>query len=83
MLHIKLLNIQILNTKLNHRSLLDWPILQEKNILYKSFYQKNPKTEEYYEKQFKLCRNNISSLLRVTKDSYYKQYFKDSKKILG
>ena len=55
-----------------------------KNKLYKRFCkEKNPKTKEYYEKQFKSYRNHISSLLRETKDSYYKQYFEDNKKILG
>ena len=57
--------------------------IRNKNKLYKSFCkEKDPKTKEYYEKQFKSYRNHISSLLRKTKDSYYKQYFKDNKKNL-
>ena len=51
--------------------------------MYKSFCkEKDPKTKEYYEKQFKSYRNHVSSLLRKTKDSYYKQYFEDNKKNL-
>ena len=54
-----------------------------RNELYKSFCKwKDPKTKEYYEKQFKSYCNHISSLLRKTKDSYYKQYFEDNKKNL-
>ena len=57
--------------------------IRNKNKLYKRFCkEKNPKTKEYYEKQFKPYRNHISSLVRETKDSYYKQYFED-KKVLG
>ena len=55
--------------------------VRNKNKLYKRFFkEKDPKTKEYYEKQFKLCRNHISSLLRERKDSYYKQCFEDNKK---
>ena len=57
--------------------------IRNKNKLYKSFCkEKDPKTKEYYEKQFKSYRNHISSLLRETKDSYNKQYFDDIKKNL-
>ena len=57
--------------------------IRNKNELYKRFCEeKNPKTKEYYEKQFKSHRNHISSLLRETKDSYYKQYFEENKKNL-
>ena len=57
--------------------------IRNKNKLYKRFCkEKNPKTKEYYEKQFKSYRNHISSLLRETKDSYNKQYFEDNKKNL-
>ena len=57
--------------------------IRNKNKLYKSFCkEKDPKLKESYEKQFKSCRNHISSLLRKTKDSYYKQYFEDNKKNL-
>ena len=51
--------------------------------MYKSFCKgKDPKTKEYYEKQFKSHQNHVSSLLRKAKDSYYKQYFEDNKKNL-
>ena len=57
--------------------------IRNKNKLYKSFCkEKDPKTKEYYEKQFKSYRNHISLLLRETKDSYNKQYFDDIKKNL-
>ena len=76
MLHIKLSNIQKLDVKLNHGLANS---IRNKQKLYKSFYkEKDPITKEYYEKQFKSYRNNISSLLRKTKDSCYKQYFEDN-----
>ena len=54
-----------------------------KNKLYKSFCkEKDPHKKENYEKQFKTYRNLISTLLRETKESYYKQYFSDNKKNL-
>ena len=57
--------------------------IRNKNKLYKIFFkEKNRKTKEYYEKHFKSYRNHISSLLRETKDSYYKQYFEDNQKNL-
>ena len=57
--------------------------IRNKNKLYKNFCEeKDPKTKEYYEKQIKSYRNHISSLLRKTKDSYYKQYFEDNRKNL-
>ena len=52
-----------------------------KNKLYKSFCkEKDPHKKENYERQFKTYRNLISTLLRETKESYYKQYFSDNKK---
>ena len=58
--------------------------VRNKNKSYKRFCkQKNSKTKEYYDKQFKSYRNHVSSLLRETKDSHYKQCFEDNKKILG
>ena len=55
--------------------------IRNKHKLHKSFCkEKDPQTKEYYEKQFKSYCNHISSLLRKTKDSYYKQYFEDNKK---
>ena len=54
-----------------------------KNKLYKSFCkEKDPHKKENYERQFKTYRNLISTLLRETKESYYKQYFSDNKKNL-
>ena len=53
---------------------------RNKHKLYKSFCkEKDMKTKEYYEKQFKSYNNHISALLRKTKDSYYKQYVEDKK----
>ena len=53
--------------------------IRNKNKLYKSFCkEKDPKTKEYYEKQLRSYRNQVSSLLRKTKDSYYKQCFEDN-----
>ena len=57
--------------------------IRNKHKLSKSFYEeKDPKTKEHYEKQFKSYRNQISSLLRKTNDSYYNQCFEDNKKNL-
>ena len=57
--------------------------IRNNHKLYKSFCkERDPKTKEYYEKQFKSYRNHISSLLRKTKDSYYKQCMEDNKNIL-
>ena len=51
-----------------------------KNKLYKSFCkEKDPHKKENYERQFKTYCNPISTLLRETKESYYKQYFRDNK----
>ena len=57
--------------------------IRNKHKLHKSFCkEKDPKTKEYNEKQFKSYRNHISSLFRITKDSYYKQYSKDNQRNL-
>ena len=54
-----------------------------KKKLYKSFCkEKDPHKKENYERQFKTYRNLISTLLRETKESYYKRYFRDNKKTL-
>ena len=51
--------------------------------MYKSFCkEKDPKAKKCYEKKFKSYQNHVSSLLRKTKDSYYKQYFEDNRKQL-
>ena len=54
-----------------------------KNKLYKSFCrEKYPQKRKNYERQFKIYLNLISALLRETKKSYYKQYFRDNEKSL-
>ena len=54
-----------------------------KNKLYKSFCkEKGPHKKENHERQFKIYRNLISTPLRETKKSYYKQYLTDNKKNL-
>ena len=53
-----------------------------KNKLYKSYCKEKDAHKENYEKQFKTYHNLISTLLRETKKSYYKQYFSDNKKDL-
>ena len=51
-----------------------------KNKLSKSFCkEKDPDKKENYERQFKIYRDLISTLLRETKESCYKQYFRDNK----
>ena len=82
MLHIKLSNIQTRNENKPWITPGLANSIRNKHKLYKSFCkEKDPRTGEYYEKQFKSC-HNISSLLRKAKDSYYKQYFEDNKKNL-
>ena len=54
-----------------------------KNKLYKSFCkEKGPHKKENHERQFKIYRNLISTPLRETKESYYKQYLRDNKENL-
>ena len=51
-----------------------------KNKLCKSFCkEKDRHRKENYERQFKIYHNLISTPLRETKESYYKQYFSDKK----
>ena len=55
--------------------------LKGKSKIYKQFYkEKNPQQKEIYGKQFKTYRNHLTMLLRITKDEYYKTYFKENKK---
>ena len=84
MLLIKISNTQSLNLKLNHELHLDWPILLKSNKIYKSFCnEKDPHAQKkIFERQFKIYCNLILTLLRETKESYYKQYFRDNQKNL-
>ena len=84
MLLIKVSNTQSLNLKLNHGLHLDWPILLKSKKNYKSFCkEKDPhKKKENYERQFKIYCDLVPTLLRETKESYYKQYFRDNQKNL-
>ena len=57
--------------------------IQSKSKTYKkSCKEKNPQQREIYEKQFKTYRNHLTTLLRMTKDEYYKTHFKENKKYL-
>ena len=53
-----------------------------KKILQEFLQGKDPHKKENHERQFKTYHNLISTLLRETKESYYKQYFSDNKKNL-
>ena len=44
--------------------------------------EKNPQQKEIYGKQFKTYRNYLTTLLRISKDEYYKTHFKENKKKL-
>ena len=55
--------------------------IKSKNKIYKKFCEeKNPQQKEIYGKQFKTYRNHLTTLLRITKDEYYKTHFKENKK---
>ena len=55
--------------------------IKSKKETYKKHYkQKNPQQRETCEKQFKTYRNHLTTLLRITKDEYYKTHFKENKK---
>ena len=57
--------------------------IKHKNKIYKKFCkEKNPQQKDIYEKQFKTYRNHLTTLLRITKDKYYKNHFKENKKKL-
>ena len=57
--------------------------IKSKNKIYKKFCkEKNPQQKEFYGKQFKTYRNHLTTLLRITKDEYYKTHFKGNKKNL-
>ena len=56
---------------------------KSKNKIYKKFCkEKIPQKTEIYRKQFKTYRNHLTTLLRITKDEYYKTHFKGNKKNL-
>ena len=55
--------------------------IKSKNKIYKKICkEKNPQQKEIYERQFKTYRNNLTTLLRITKNEYYKTHFKENKK---
>ena len=57
--------------------------IKRKNKIYKKFCkEKNPQQIEIYGKQFKTYRNHLTTLLRITKDEYYKTHFQENKKDL-
>ena len=57
--------------------------IKSKNKIYKKFCkEKNPQQREIYGKQFKTYRNHLTTLLRITKDEYYKTHFQENKKDL-
>ena len=52
-----------------------------KNKIYKkNCKEKNPQQKGIYRKQFKTYRNHLTTLLRITKDGYCKNHFKENKK---
>ena len=56
--------------------------IKSKTKIYKKFCkEKNPQQKEICGKQFKIYRNHLTTLLRTTKDEYYKTHFKENKKI--
>ena len=56
--------------------------IKSKNKIYKKFCkEKNPQQREIYGKQFKTYRNHLTTLLRITKDEYYKTYFQENKRL--
>ena len=58
-------------------------IKSKNKIICKKFCkEKNPQKMEIYGKQFKTYRNHLTTLLRITKDEYYKTHFQENKKDL-
>ena len=56
--------------------------IKSKSTIYKKFCkEKNPQQKEIYRKQFKTYRNHLTTLLRITKDKYYKTHFKEKKNV--
>ena len=56
--------------------------IKSKNKIYKKFCkEKNPQQREIYGKQFRTYRNHLTTLLRITKDEYYKTYFQENKRL--
>ena len=57
--------------------------IKSKNKTYKKFCkERSSQQREIYGKQFKNYRNHLTTLLRVTKDEYYKTHFQENKKDL-
>ena len=57
--------------------------IKSKNKIYKKCCnEENPQQREIYGKQFKTYRNHLTTLLRITKDEYYKTHFQENKKDL-
>ena len=57
--------------------------IKSKTKIYKKICkEKNPQQREIYGKQFKTYRNHLTTLLRITKDEYYKTHFQENKKDL-
>ena len=54
--------------------------IKSKSKICKKFCkEKNPQQKEIYGKQFKTYRNHLTTLLRITKDKYYRTHFKENK----
>ena len=57
--------------------------IKSKNKTYKKFCkERSSQQREIYGKQFKTYRNHLTTLLRITKDEYYKPHFQENKKDL-
>ena len=55
--------------------------IKSKNNIYNKFCkEKNPQQREICGKQFKTYRNHLTTLLRITKNEYYKIYSQENKK---
>ena len=53
--------------------------IKSKNKIYKkNCKEKNPQQKQIYKRQFKTYRNHLTTLLRITKDEYYKTHFKEN-----
>ena len=54
--------------------------IKSKNNIYKKYYkEKKNRQRKIYGKQFRTYRNPFTTLLRITKDEYYKTHFKGNK----
>ena len=68
-------NIQSLNLKLNNGLHLDSPILLKSKI---NFTKVSAREKIHTQKKIQTYLNLTSTLLQKTKDSCYKQYFRDN-----